>query len=90
VECESDHSPPCSAEVKNGGAIYPLPHMSSWHRDKYTFLHVYQLCQQQMYIYNELYIAIFYCAHDVFSYSSAIIVEFSGKDDGRKTGIVEA
>jgi hypothetical protein len=26
---EADHSPPCSAEVKNGGAIHPLPHMSS-------------------------------------------------------------
>jgi hypothetical protein len=23
--------PPSSAEVKNGGAIPPLPHMSSWH-----------------------------------------------------------
>jgi hypothetical protein len=29
---ESDHSPPSSAEVKNGGAIYALPNMSSWHR----------------------------------------------------------
>jgi hypothetical protein len=28
---ESDHSPPSSAEVKKGGAIPPLPHMSSWH-----------------------------------------------------------
>jgi hypothetical protein len=28
---EADHSPPFSAEVKNGGAIPPLPHMSSWH-----------------------------------------------------------
>jgi hypothetical protein len=27
---ESDHSPPSSAEVKNGGAIPPLPHTSSW------------------------------------------------------------
>jgi hypothetical protein len=27
----ADHSPPSSAEVKNGGAIPPLPHMSSWH-----------------------------------------------------------
>jgi hypothetical protein len=26
-----DHSPPFSAGVKNGGAISPLPHMSSWH-----------------------------------------------------------
>jgi hypothetical protein len=23
--CETDHSPPCSAEVKNGGAVFPLP-----------------------------------------------------------------
>jgi hypothetical protein len=30
-EREADHSPPCSAEVKNGGVIFPLPHMSSWH-----------------------------------------------------------
>jgi hypothetical protein len=35
---EADHSPPSSAEVKKGGAIPPLPHMSSWHRDKFTFL----------------------------------------------------
>jgi hypothetical protein len=30
--CEADHSPPSSAEAKKGGAIPPLPHMSSWHR----------------------------------------------------------
>jgi hypothetical protein len=29
--CEMDHSPPSSVEVKNGGAIPPLPHMTSWH-----------------------------------------------------------
>jgi hypothetical protein len=28
---EADHAPPYSAEVKNGGTIIPLPHMSSWH-----------------------------------------------------------
>jgi hypothetical protein len=28
---EDDHSPPSSAEVKNGGAIPPLPHMCSRH-----------------------------------------------------------
>jgi hypothetical protein len=27
---EADNSPPSSAEVKNGGAITPLPHTSSW------------------------------------------------------------
>jgi hypothetical protein len=27
---EGDHSPPTSAEVKNGGAIHPLPRTSSW------------------------------------------------------------
>jgi hypothetical protein len=26
---EADHSPPSSADVKNGGVIPPLPHMSS-------------------------------------------------------------
>jgi hypothetical protein len=26
---KADHSPPSSAEVKNGGAIPPLPHVSS-------------------------------------------------------------
>jgi hypothetical protein len=43
--CEADHSPPSSAEVKNGGAIPPLPHMSSWdnvklikQRDNFIFL----------------------------------------------------
>jgi hypothetical protein len=28
---ETLHSHPSSAEAKNGGAIPPLPHMSSWH-----------------------------------------------------------
>jgi hypothetical protein len=28
---EAGHSPPSSTKVKNGGAICPLPHMSSWH-----------------------------------------------------------
>jgi hypothetical protein len=28
---EGDHLPPSSAEVKNGGAIPPLPSMSSWY-----------------------------------------------------------
>jgi hypothetical protein len=27
---EADHSPTSSAEVKNCGAIHPLPHTSSW------------------------------------------------------------
>jgi hypothetical protein len=40
---EADHSPPSSAEVKNDGAIPPLPHMSSMaqclvkQRDRFTF-----------------------------------------------------
>jgi hypothetical protein len=25
------HSPPSSAKFKNGGAIHPFPHTSSWH-----------------------------------------------------------
>jgi hypothetical protein len=28
---ETEHSPPSSTEVKNGGSIPPLPHISSWH-----------------------------------------------------------
>jgi hypothetical protein len=28
--CEADHSPPSSAEVKNGVTIIPLPQTSSW------------------------------------------------------------
>jgi hypothetical protein len=41
---ESDHSPPSNAEVNKGGAIAPLPRLSSWHsaylikqRDNFTF-----------------------------------------------------
>jgi hypothetical protein len=30
-ERETDHSPLSSAEVKNGGALTPHPHTSSWH-----------------------------------------------------------
>jgi hypothetical protein len=29
--CEAGHLPPSSAEIKNGGAVPPLPHISSWH-----------------------------------------------------------
>jgi hypothetical protein len=29
--CEADQSPPSNAEVKNGGAILPLPHVPLWH-----------------------------------------------------------
>jgi hypothetical protein len=29
-ECEADHSSPSSGEVKNCGAIRPLPHLFSW------------------------------------------------------------
>jgi hypothetical protein len=29
--CYANHALPSSAEVKNGGAIPPLPHTSSWH-----------------------------------------------------------
>jgi hypothetical protein len=29
-ECEADHSPPSSAEVKNDGVIPPLPSTPSW------------------------------------------------------------
>jgi hypothetical protein len=48
----SDHTPPSSAEVKNGGTIQPLPHMSSWNsawlimqRDKFTLLMVSECVQ---------------------------------------------
>jgi hypothetical protein len=44
----ADPSPPSSAEVKESGAIPPLPHMSSWHsaylikhRDNFTFLYTH-------------------------------------------------
>jgi hypothetical protein len=32
-EREADHSSPSSAEVKNGGAITPLPHRFLWRGD---------------------------------------------------------
>jgi hypothetical protein len=42
---KTDHSPKYSGEVKNDGAILPLPHTSSWHgaslikpRDNFTFI----------------------------------------------------
>jgi hypothetical protein len=37
---EADHSSPCSAEVKKGGAIHSLLHMSSWH-SAYLIKHIY-------------------------------------------------
>jgi hypothetical protein len=45
---EADRSPPSSADVKNGGAMPALPHMSSWrghqsikHPDNFTFTFSY-------------------------------------------------
>jgi hypothetical protein len=47
-EHEADHSYPFSAEVKNGGAISPLPHKSPWlgaslinQRDNFYLLPLY-------------------------------------------------
>jgi hypothetical protein len=31
-EREADHSPPPDAKIKDGGAISPIPHTSSWQR----------------------------------------------------------
>jgi hypothetical protein len=28
---ETDYTPPCSAQVKSGGTVDSLPHISSWH-----------------------------------------------------------
>jgi hypothetical protein len=46
---EDNHLPPTSGEVKNGGAIPPLPHVSSLrsaslitHRDNFIFIFTYQ------------------------------------------------
>jgi hypothetical protein len=37
-ECDTDHSPPSSAEVKNEQELYLLsPHVPPW-RDQFTFL----------------------------------------------------
>jgi hypothetical protein len=30
LEHDANHSPPSSSEVNNGGAVLPLPHISSW------------------------------------------------------------
>jgi hypothetical protein len=53
---EADHSPPSSAEAKNGGAIPQLWHTSSWHsvklikhRDNFTFTLYRQLLLSHLY-----------------------------------------
>jgi hypothetical protein len=43
TEYEADHSPPSNAEVKNGGAVTPLPHMSSSLVDVLSFLQNFTL-----------------------------------------------
>jgi hypothetical protein len=43
---EGDHSTPSSAKVKNGGAIPPLPHKSSWHSVLIKYAH------GQLYLYH--------------------------------------
>jgi hypothetical protein len=42
---EGDHSPPASAEVKNGGAIPALPHTSSWRNYARGQLYLLPLCK---------------------------------------------
>jgi hypothetical protein len=37
-----DHSPPSSAEIKNGGTIHPLPHTSSWRYLHSVMFHGYE------------------------------------------------
>jgi hypothetical protein len=54
--CEANHSPPSDAEVKNGGAIPPLPHMFAWrgaklitHRNNFIYIFLpftYYYCDQ--------------------------------------------
>jgi hypothetical protein len=56
-ECEADHSPPSSAEVKNGGALPPLPHKS--HRDNVTFT---------FYVYIHKYVLRFELVSPEFSH----------------------
>jgi hypothetical protein len=55
---EGDHSPLSSAEVKNSGAIPPLPHVSSWHsayliKDRGQFYIIY------IHIINSMDIIVF-------------------------------
>jgi hypothetical protein len=38
---EANHPPPSSAHVKNGGAISPLIHTSSWYGQLYLFFYLY-------------------------------------------------
>jgi hypothetical protein len=38
---EAEHSPPFSDEVRNGGAIPPLPHTSSWRCATLIFVFTY-------------------------------------------------
>jgi hypothetical protein len=52
---EADQSPPSTAEVKNGGAIPPLYHTSSWpsaklitHRDTFTFLRIFSVFENYL------------------------------------------
>jgi hypothetical protein len=49
---KADHSPPFSVEVKNGGALHPLPYTSSWsggklitHRKNFTLTLYSRVCQ---------------------------------------------
>jgi hypothetical protein len=44
---EVDHSPPSTAEVKNGGAIPPISHMASWHRDNSTSTKLYSITSKK-------------------------------------------
>jgi hypothetical protein len=71
---EADCSPPCSAKVKNGGAVLPLPHTFSWHGtylikhrnvlpSYYNCLRIFQLFF--IYLFNDAFSSLYYVvSHD--------------------------
>jgi hypothetical protein len=60
---EADHSLSSSAEVRNGGAKPPLPHMSSWHgaylikhRDNFTiYTTIIKLFKMIVFVKNKIF-----------------------------------
>jgi hypothetical protein len=58
---EADYSPPSSAEDKNGGAAYLLPHTSSWGAPTTFPLPLFVSVRMWLVIFANLWIIIFQC-----------------------------
>jgi hypothetical protein len=62
---EADQSPPSGAEVKNGGAIPPLPPISSWANSPFYCVNHTKIYKCTMWVRSNTYLALRQVVHRV-------------------------